>query len=138
MKPEILAAAVAAGHLDWGGHGRRLRADACPRCQRMIVTGLDGDVAAMLAVADPEPLDALGELRALLDGCETYEARQALGGRLELDHRDQWRVEGNPPGSFAGDVLAGHRCGRVNYAGLPSVVEKILRPIARASGNPPF
>lgn len=81
---------------------------ACPtihRCGATVLTGLDNDLAALVARVDPEPLTALGEVQALTAGRTTY----ALRGQA-LDRRDRWSIPGHPP-SHALPVHAEHRCG---------------------------
>jgi hypothetical protein len=76
---------------------------ACLRCGAPTLVGLDDHVAARLATIDPQPLDELGELAAILDGRRTY----ALERDRRIHQRDRWRV-----GQRLGldTVHADHRC----------------------------
>jgi len=76
------------------------------RCGQPLLVGLDGDLAALVARVDPEPLTALGEVQALTARRATY----ALRGQA-LDRRDRWSIPGHPP-SHALPVHAEHRCGQ--------------------------
>jgi len=67
------------------GITRRIRARRCTKCAAITLRGLDGDVAALPARVDPEPISADGELAALLTGRRTYTLRTD-GDRLQLDH----------------------------------------------------
>lgn len=88
------------------GITRRARAGACRRCYGRVLRGLDDDVAAFTATADPWPLTGVGELQALLQGRSTY----ALYGKPpSLDIRDPWQIKGRPADTVV--VLAEHRCG---------------------------
>lgn len=86
---------------------RNLTAKTCRHCHAHVVTGLDADLMAFTAIADPAPVTPLGELLALLAGARTYDLTRA-GHQYRLDVRD--------PGTIATSrrhpVLAGHRCGR--------------------------
>jgi hypothetical protein len=61
----------------------------CPGCGAPVLAGLDGDRCALSVVADREPTSgALGELRALMAGLETYSLVQGeLGHRDDFHHR---------------------------------------------------
>lgn len=63
-------------------------------------------------MCDTRPLSRLGELDALMRGRATYSLKRG-GGRLELWHRDDFRIAGSPAGEGRADVLAEHVCGWV-------------------------
>lgn len=72
--------------------------------------GLDDERAAGTAVVDSRPLNAMGELIALLEGRATYDLAWR-GSRYEIDFRYVENVKGNPPGSRPNvDVVCEHRC----------------------------
>jgi len=108
------------GVLTPGGFGRRAQLKRCSRCGRLTFVGLDDVIMAELATVDVAPLDAMGELLAVLGGLGTWDLSWR-GGRYELDRRESHHIAAHPPGTRAGtDVLNGHRCG-VNIAHrLPS------------------
>ena len=115
--------------------GRAARLHHCKHCGRYILTGLDNDMCAGVAHADPTPLSPLGEALALIGGRNTYALHQAPG-RLELQIRDQWQIEGSPAGTRL-DVLAEHRCGDQSLEGLtiPSRHERTSSPLPH---EPPY
>lgn len=112
---------------------RRARATECPKCQARTLRGLDADLAALVAHADPEPLSALGEAQATILGLRTFELNRH-GAGYELDWRDDTHVAGRPAGSGVVDVLAEHRCGSaLDHA--PPVVGAKRQP---TPDHPPF
>lgn len=118
---------------------RSARAFQCPKCHAFCMRGLDDDRTAGIAIVDSRPLNAHGELIALLEGRVTYDLAWR-GYRYELDFRYVDNVRGNPPGSQAGvDVVCEHRCGRAITAiaplrrGGPSVWQAAPQDI-----EPPF
>lgn len=74
-------------------------------CGIPTLAGFDDHVAALDAWCDLGQLTAEGELRALLDGRQTY---RLWNGR-ELRRRDRWNIPGHPPTQRA-PVFAEHRC----------------------------
>jgi hypothetical protein len=94
-----------------GGITRAARARWCRRCHGPIMSGLDGDRIAAVVEVDPAPLDAAGELLALMSGASTYDLAWR-GGRYEIDPRTRYEIAGWPPGSRPGvDVVRAHICG---------------------------
>lgn len=99
-----------AGHVTERGVTRRVTARACQRCGGALLVGLDDDVCALEATVDPQPLSALGEALALLEGRGTWHLRRERD-RFVLDPRDQTNIRAHPAGSRAReDVLREHRC----------------------------
>lgn len=86
---------------------RAARLHPCPRCRRPILSGLDDDIAARTAHADPTPITPLGETLALLTGRATYDLC-APYGRRELWRRDHWHIAG----ARKYPVLPEHKCGQ--------------------------
>ena len=127
------------GHIDLAaGATRRARPARCDKCQAGVIRGLDGDMCALAADADPEPLSPEGEALAMLARIPTYRLWQ-IGGRFELTRRDPATKTGHPPGTdYACDVLAAHQC--TPTLTLPRMPSRIPPP-ASAAGlphNPPF
>lgn len=77
------------------------------RCGVQVLTGLDGDAAALAVVVDEAPLSPAGEVAALTDGRRTYQLHRGA-----LDRRDRWNIPGHPP-TLDLTVHAEHRCGEV-------------------------
>lgn len=117
------------------GPQRAAQSSGCRLCGRPVMVGLDDDSCALTAVVDPYPLSPAGEVVALMQGRKTYTLAWA-GGRYEIDRRDEWRIEGNPPGSRPTvDVVVNHECGTQPFQRL-STLERGKRreqPI-----DPPF
>lgn len=102
-------------------------ADGCARSARVrrhtcgahVVYGLDDARCAWPAITDTEPLSAGGEAIAILAGRLTYNLIRT-GTRIELDHRNQFKVAGSPPGSRDHDVVAAHVCGADPLPTMPT------------------
>ena len=90
---------------------RTATAIRCPHCKTPIVAGLDADACAGRALADPTPLDATGEVHALLAGLRTYTAHRTNGGAVQLTRRSgRWPTVIRS----AHDVWPEHRCGHTH------------------------
>lgn len=114
----------ATGRANTDGISRAVRARTCPRCAATILAALDDDVAALPTRVDPGPIDAAGELAAILTGRATYRIHWRTT-RHELDHRDRWQIRGEPPATADRrgqpiEVLAEHRCGLPLATGWPT------------------
>jgi hypothetical protein len=114
--------------------GRAARAHHCKTCGQLILTGLDNDMCAGVADADPVPLAPLGEALAIIAGRNTYALRKTVD-RLELQLRDSWQIAGDPAGTTRYDVVAQHSCDAVNLPTLPSV---LAPPAAAHLEHPPY
>lgn len=118
---------------------RIARAALCPRCGAAVMVGDDADRMAARAQVDPVPLDARGELVALLQGRSTYTLRYGAQG-YAIDYRAAVDIQGGPPGAYTDrDVVADHRCGMP----LPCAETSYLKNPAQPAGNvlpldPPF
>lgn len=95
---------------------RKAKLSACT-CGAPIVLGLDDDLCAFSAAADPAFLTWAGELAAIVDRRPTY----AVLGQ-SLFRRD--RYSRSEPSDHP--VLAGHRCGQP----IPVPWRKPLPPVA--------
>ncbi len=96
---------VDTGHLTDDGLTRSARLRRCPRCRRPVLAGIDNN--GLDAWADPAPLDADGEARALLDGRHTWD----LFARTDLVFRTSMSIRHRPAGSDPDrPVLAMHAC----------------------------
>lgn len=111
MKPSLKEHLIRAGHLTETGLTRRARLRPCRRCGADTLVGLDADQCAFERHVDPEPLSALGEVLAVLEGRKTFNlARQGVG--YVLHPRPSRYIAANPAGIDKGveDVLRQHRC----------------------------
>jgi hypothetical protein len=90
----------------------------CSRCGRVVLTGLDSDVCAFTATVDPWPADLVAETLAILAGRDTYNAHRELGGRIELERRNQDTVR-NP---IRGLVVLAHDCDRPHRSDEPCLL----------------
>lgn len=88
---------------------RTARFRHCPKCEAIILTGLDADLLAWTVNADPTPLTEQQETAAIIVGRRTFLATKTTDGyRLDhLDHDDGLpaRIGTNP------DHLPEHQCG---------------------------
>lgn len=87
------------------GITRRATIRHCAKCSAVILAGLDADVCALVAHADPQPLTTHGEYTTIVSGRPTFDA-VVVGRAVRLDHRDQFRIRGRRRWT----VLAGHAC----------------------------
>ena len=117
---------------------RAARVIGCRHCAAPVFRGLDADLMALEVTADVRPLNAAGELAAILTDRRTYELRWVSRngqGRYELERRDSFRIRGRPPGTAGIDVLAAHRCntplGATALTCRPPAVEQL-------PDHPPF
>lgn len=120
---------IRTGAMTERGVTRRVKARTC-RCGTIVLTGLtDSKVCAIEATVDPESLNRLGEVQALLEGRYTVTAR-AEAGRFVLDDRNDFAIKGAPAGEARrADVLREHRCG------TPSLVEPMTAPSSFATAT---
>jgi hypothetical protein len=77
----------------------------CTKCRAPILYGLDADICALSARADPTPLTPLGEAIALLDGRRTFNLTETAG-RIEITARDFWAIGGES----RHPVIPEHKC----------------------------
>jgi hypothetical protein len=91
---------------------RSAKSFQCPTCHAFCMRGLDHDRVAGIAIVDARPLNAQGELVALLEGRATYNLAWR-GGCYEIDFRELESIKASPPGRRADvDVVCAHMCGR--------------------------
>lgn len=114
--------------------GRAARAHRCKDCGQLILTGLDNDMCAGVAHADPIPLAPLGEALALIAGRRTYALHRGAD-RFELVLRYSHQIAGAPAGTRPHDVLAEHDCSATNLPSLPSAY---ARPAMAPNDQPPY
>ena len=96
--------------IDYRTASRRVRRARCPTCGRLVLRGLDADVAAGDVMVDPTPLTAIGEWVITLRGGVTYSLSTITSDRQELDDRDQWRRLVHPSTDSGVVVVPGHEC----------------------------
>lgn len=108
--PEWLVAHLSAKGLhDADGVRRAARLTRCVKCNRRVLVGLDGDVAAMPVTCDPHEVDVKGEALALILGLQTYtltRSARSKGIAWNLDHRHPWAIEKGRRTA----IVAEHRC----------------------------
>ena len=80
----------------------------CPKCRARILIGLDDEIAALPIRVDVDPVDRVGEARALLAGRRTAQLHHRP--RPVLRYRDHWQIAGRPADTVV--VLAEHVCGQ--------------------------
>lgn len=90
-----------------GDATRVARIRLCPRCHAPIIVGLDADMCALTAHADPTPINETGEALAQLTERRTYDYTKTLGAP-RLEYRAEWNI--TAPRRYP--VLAEHRCGQ--------------------------
>lgn len=87
---------------------RHAKPETCPRCQAVVLVGPDDDVAAIVAVVDPQPIPAADEWLALLAGRPTY-TLDARGAVAVLNARTHWAIRANN----APALYVTHECGQL-------------------------
>lgn len=107
---------------------RGLTPHRCRTCKAIVCTGLDADCCAGLADIDWTPLDAAGEITALLAGRRTYQLRRE-DNHLVILGRTVRIIRARPPGGidWCGpyDVVPQHHCWA---APLPSIDTRLITP----------
>lgn len=124
---------------------RTARPWRCRTCRAPILSGLDANLAAFRAEADPTPLTALGEALTTLDSIRTLDLTVS-GTTGRLTRRGRWRIPSMPAGGRAPgvgdryDVLPEHHCGRVTPAAWSAPARALPPPAADTltSDRPPF
>lgn len=126
----VLDAIATRTGIDPRGIGRSARWGACTRCNAPVLRGLDADMCAFQAEADPQPLTPIGEILALAGGRATY----LLDGKPPaLSFRDRHRIRTFPAAQFT--VLPEHQCGAPALPTKPSAPA----PAERTAGDrPPY
>lgn len=103
---------IATGAMTPNGTTRRAQPRRCRTCNAHVIIGLDANVCALAVLADPTPLDQLGEVLAIATARPTYTLEHD-GARLVLNYRDPGRIRHRPAGGgLRYDVVPAHVCGR--------------------------
>lgn len=112
MVPDWLKAHLTQlGRWDSDGVSRRARLRV-HTCGEPIVVGLDSERGGLAVAAQPDALDEVGELLAVVAGRGTYALRGLEIARPELDRRVSFHITGSPAGSARAPYVVGeHRCG---------------------------
>jgi hypothetical protein len=103
--------------------GPRYRTNAawcrCPKCEAIILAGLDDPCIAAPAKVDPTPLTPLQELVCALEHRSTYRLHLAgTSGRIQA--RDRWQ----PPAGGDPPVVPAHLCGNRFPGFTPPAIER--------------
>lgn len=133
----VRALLIAQGKMTAEGISRSARARHCPKCGRVIMSGLDGDLCAFSVDVEPQPVDRYGEALALLSGRRSYSIRR-VAGHYEIDERCAIRIAANSADDV--EVLITHICGQPFTAPSRARARR-LAPPERArpgEGAPPF
>lgn len=104
------------------------RFHACPNCQAIVLTGLDGHIIADMVTVDPTPLSRQGEAACILIGRETYTVWRVINGYEITDRRGpRIRQRGHAP------IVPAHQCG----ARFPGFIAPPALP-SDTDAPPPF
>jgi hypothetical protein len=115
---------------------RKAAVSRCPGCKRRVWKGLDADLIAGVAIADPWPVSMLGEAAAHIIGLNTYSLHWNLD-HVTLDLRTSYEIRAaRRPGVTGYDVLAQHDCGVIALPRTESIYADSKRP--DYSGPPPY
>lgn len=116
---------IGIGRWDTDGVRRAVSATMC-RCGRRVLRALDDDIAAHTVTVDPAPLDAAGELQALISGRKTYRLTYRRD-HWELDRR--WDIDIAAQSPSVVHVLVSHECGKPIVGNGPSITNPRLRTL---------
>ncbi len=107
----------------------------CQTCRAPILYGVDADRCGWLRHVDWTPLDATGELLAVMAGRSTFTLQRQPGGNPKLTIRTAIAIK-RGPGIALRDIVPEHRC----HATLPTIDTKLnpIVPQARRNDPPPF
>ena len=89
---------------------RTMSPEPCPTCGRPTLLGRPADNVSWDVRCDPEPLDKLGEVLALLAGRDTFCLRLHGFTRVAIDERSLFARVLSPAGKCDVDVVVEHRC----------------------------
>lgn len=109
---------------------RTVRLRLCPNCRAPILVGLDADICAFTARADPTPIDEIGEAVALLTGRRTYDLTGTGSGK-QLNAREEHNI--TAPRKYL--VFPEHRCGKSLAAHIDPAASTAKR---KTPEEPPF
>ncbi|MFB9620659.1 hypothetical protein [Brooklawnia cerclae] len=90
---------------------RGVRAHRCRTCRAPVLSGLDNDRMAFQVSVDWQPLDATGELVALLAGRATFRIEPSPSGNPRLTRRTAEAITRPRRWWEAWDIIPEHRCG---------------------------
>jgi hypothetical protein len=121
------------GRWDADGVHRAVSSTTCRRCGARILVALDDDICAIAVQTDPGPINAAGELQALLTGRKTYRLRHTYR-RWELDRRTPMDIAAERPEHI--HVLVSHQCGNAISGNGPAILNP--RPTASVEESCPF
>ncbi|MFF4834057.1 hypothetical protein [Streptomyces sp. NPDC001315] len=79
----------------------------CTRCHAPVLRARAGRIAALDVVADPQPLDAVEELLARLEGRLTWHLVTNRFGTQRITWRDQFHIRAGPAKH---PVIGDHHC----------------------------
>lgn len=141
MPPELVEYLRSIGTLSPDGEKRLARSVPCQSCGQLTLVGTTSEPCSFTARCELLPLDAVGEVVALMASRMTYDARwQRARLGYQLDARDSFRIRGHPAASpdelSGGDlttVLAEHRCGAPALTSSPAVRRQMAAHLRRAA-----
>lgn len=129
--PEWVIETVAARTgIDVREASRKARATVCPTCSAHVIVGLDADMCAFTARADPTPLSRIGEVLALAAHRATY---TYTGKPPRLDSRDKYAITRASAAEVI--VLPEHVCGAPALPTRP--VQARAATVRMDAGAPP-
>lgn len=121
-----------------GTHQRTSTPEPCPRCGVPTIVGRPSDMIGWDVRCDPQPLDKLGEVLALMSGRATFCLRLYGLSVVVIDERDIFAKVGSPAGRCDVDVIVEHHCefpqDRLTHA--PSVLKTRFLPRAEDYDGP--
>lgn len=121
------------------GISRRARTRTCHGCHAEVITGFDDEDGGYPEIADPQPLNELGEAVAILEGRHTATLNPYRDGRA-INRRPTDSIRRRPAGRTTfEDVLREHVC---NTPPVPPPLRAPSRlnpkPTTRTGSIPPF
>jgi hypothetical protein len=115
------------------GGFRAARWQRCPTCDQLTLHGMDADVCAGMATADPTPLSPQQELACFIVGRPTYTLKPREKGYELSDRRCDYLWGPRPPDHRSKTVIPAHKCG----ARFPGFIQQPTTQETH-NGQPPF
>ena len=106
----------------------------CPNCNQITLHGMDADLAAGMATADPTPLTEQQELACIIAHRPTY-TLTTRGTTHELNDRTAAHTYGPRPSNHKGrTIIPAHQCG----ARFPGFIPQPHTTPEAPNDQPPF
>lgn len=93
------------------GGFRAARWQRCTTCNELTLHGMDADLCAGMATADPTPLSPQQELACFIVGRPTYTLKPRDQAYELSDRTDAYHYGPRPPNHRSATIIPAHHCG---------------------------